>query len=205
MNAMPTAKDFFEDYTSSVTKGYWDDYHDNSQWTVCVTQIIRRIIEKYGLTSQTEYYRIDITGWKSHWEEISDQASKLGLNPHLWDLEIAIEHENSSSDWTDELVKLVHIRCPLKVIIGYTPCDMRGTGGLEDQRLAFASELMKKVKAFDPGAREQYLIIFGNSAPKDSKSPTYSDYGYRGYIYDSDRNAFVELLPSADAQVCCML
>ncbi|WP_156036275.1 hypothetical protein [Butyrivibrio sp. AE3004] len=28
---------------------------------------------------------------------------------------MVIEHKNDISDWTDEVIKLVHIKCPLKV------------------------------------------------------------------------------------------
>ncbi len=181
---MVDAKRFFEDYISVITKDYWDEYHNNTLWTDVVTKLIREQIENYGLESQTEYYRIDVTGWKSHWNDVKAQAKEVGMKPHLWDLEIAVEHENNSSDWSDELIKLAHIRCPLKVIIGYTPCDLRGVGGIEEARLAFASRILQKVKAFDPASKEQILVILGNSAPKESAHPTYTDYGYRGYYFD---------------------
>ena len=189
---MIDAKQFYEDYVSLVTDQYWDVYHDNSQWTACVTKLLRELIEKYGFTSQTEYFRIDVTGWVSHWEDIAAEAAELGLRPHLWNLKVAVEHENDSSDWTDELVKLTHIRCPLKVIIGYTPCDMRKSGGLEDRRLSFAARLLRGVDALDPASKEQYLVILGNSAPKHSSSPKYTDYGYRGYFYDYEAGHFMQ-------------
>ena len=190
---MIDAKQFYSDYVSAVTKEYWGDYHDNSRWTERVTRLIREQIEKYGLESQTEYFRIDITGWESRWNVIKEEAHKVGLNPHLWDLRIAVEHENNSSDWSDELVKLAHIRCPLKVIIGYTPCDLRDSGGKEDERLAFAAKVLQMVDAFDPTSREQILVILGNSAPSKSSSRAYSDYGYRGYIYDYASGKFMTL------------
>ena len=190
---MIDAKQFYSDYVSAVTKEYWKDYHDNSRWTERVTQLIRKQIEAYGLESQTEYFRIDITGWESRWNDIKEAAHKVGLNPHLWDLRIAVEHENNSSDWSDELIKLVHIRCPLKVIIGYTPCDLRNSGGKEDERLSFAAKVLQMVDAFDPNSQEQILVILGNSAPSKSSNPSYSDYGYRGYIYDYADGKFLTL------------
>lgn len=115
------------------------------------------------------------------------------MNPHLWDLRIAVEHENNSSDWSDELIKLAHIRCPLKVIIGYSPCDLRYPGGKENERLSFAAEVLQMVDAFDPSSQEQILVILGNSAPSKSSNPAYSDYGYKGYIYDYAGGKFVTL------------
>ena len=188
---MINAKQFYKDYVSLVTAQHWNEYHDNSRWTARITKLIRELIEKkYGLTSQTEYFRIDITGWISHWEDIAAEAKDLWLQPHLWNLKIAVEHENNSSDWTDELVKLTHIRCPLKVIIGYTPCDMRAAGGLEDDRISFAARLLQSIEAFDPESEEQYLVILGNSTPKRSTSPKYTDYDYRGYLYDYELKQF---------------
>lgn len=73
---MIDAKHFYSDYVSAVTKEYWEDYHDNSRWTERVTQLIRKQIEKYGLESQTEYFRIDITGWESRWNVIKEAAHK---------------------------------------------------------------------------------------------------------------------------------
>ena len=181
---MISAKQFYSDFVTIVSKEYWNDYHDNSRWTDRITHLTRKLIEKYGFESQTEYFRIDITGWKSRWEDIKEAAHEVGLNPHLWDLKIAVEHENNSSDWSDELIKLAHIRCPLKVIIGYTPCDLREAGGKEDERLAFAASVLQKVEAFNPASNEEILVILGNSSPKSSSSPMYTEYGYRGYIFD---------------------
>lgn len=187
------AKQFYNDYASLITNQYWDEYHDNSRWTDRVTALIESILQKNGLTAQREYFRIDVTGWVSHWTEVSDEASDLGLRPHLWDLKAAVEHENNSADWTDELVKLAHIRCPLKVVIGYTPCDIRGEGELEEKRLAFAARLLQRVEAFDSAFREQYLLILGNSGPKSSTNPSYTEYGYRGYLYNDSARAFLPL------------
>ena len=37
----------------------------------------------------------------------------------LWDFEVAIEHENHGDKWFDELVKLAHVQCGLRVLISY--------------------------------------------------------------------------------------
>lgn len=186
---MPDAKRFFYDFTAAVTDAYWDDYHNSDEWTGRVTEIIVDLIKSYGLRWQKEYFRIDISGWSGRWKEIEKEAKSVGLNPHLWDLKIAVEHENDPKDWTDELVKLAHIRCPLKVIIGYAPCDERDAGS-EDRKLDFAANVLKKLDVFDPHTREELLLILGNAAPKHKDSPDYETYGYRGYIYDNTENRF---------------
>ena len=140
---------------------------------------------------QHEYFRIDTTGWKKRYKELNaERAKALGLNRHLWDLEIAVEHENNHTDWLDELIKLIHIRCPLKVVIGYTPSDTREH---DFDKLNFAAECMNKVRAFENSSKEEYLIILGNCAPKDKKSPPYSRFDYRGYLYQYDKRNFEKL------------
>lgn len=190
---MTDARSFYSDFVSSVTMDYWEEYHDNTRWTGLVTKLLRKQIESYELTSQTEYFRIDVTGWKSHWKDIEGRACEVGLKPHLWDLKIAVEHENNSSDWSDELIKLAHIRCPLKVIIGYTPCDLRAEGK-EGRRLEFAADSLKMVEAFASASREEpkeeFLLILGNSSPHSSSNAAYSDYGYRGYLFDYSVGSF---------------
>ncbi len=133
MNAI----EFFTEYKKRVnaeTVGM-NIYQDNKAFTELINKrVIPEIIEsqsKPTLTAQNEYFRIDTVGWISRWDDVKDEAKRMGLNPHLWDLKVAVEHENSSSDWTDEVIKLIHVKCPLKVIIGYNNSDKRGEEELE--------------------------------------------------------------------------
>ena len=87
--------------------------------------IVHKIIEDAGMTAQHEYFRIDTVGWITRYQEMEQEAHELELSAHLWDLEIAVEHENSEQDWTDEVIKLIHVKCPLKVVISYNYCDER--------------------------------------------------------------------------------
>ena len=114
----------------------------------------------------------------------------LRLNPHLWDLCIAVEHENDPEDWTDELIKLAHISCPLRVIIGYAPCDDRMEG--EMRRLKLAAMWLNKTSAFATGSGE-FLLVFGNSAAND-RSVDYDFYDYRGYQFDYESNEFTRIM-----------
>lgn len=162
-----------------------------ANFTEYVTTAIREIIEKeFCLNSEKEYFRIDIIGWKDRKEEIENQANQIKMNPHLWDLRIAVEHENAIADWTDELIKLIHIRCPLKVIIGYNHCDCRRENEIE--KLAVASSWMKEVDAFDPTAKETYLLVLGNGSPLLSKE-TYNSFDYQGYVFDYEKDCFLRV------------
>lgn len=183
------AVNFFNKFKSKITEDkYLDVYKNNSEFTDFVTREINEIIREMGYTSQNEYFRIDATGWISKADSIKDLAKENEMNPHLWDLKIAVEHENNQFDWTDELIKLVHIRCPLKVIISYNYCDRRDD--LEYQRLSFAAECMNKTDAFDNNSSEEYLIILGNCY---SKNKDYTNFDYRGYIYNYEYKNFMAI------------
>ena len=106
--------------------------------------IVDRIIESEdGLIPQHEYLRIDSIGYKHRYTEISEEeAREVGLNRHFGELAIAVEHENSKHDWMDEVIKLLHVRCPLKVVISYNYCDCREE--MEINKLGFIAKYMKK-------------------------------------------------------------
>ena len=119
------------------------------------------------------------------------RSSSVGLNPHLWDLKIAVEHENNLNDWSDEIIKLVHIKCPLKVIIAYNHCNERGDE--EQKKLDFIAECMRETEAFKAGEGvEEYLVIIGNAYSSETKNAEYEDCGYVGYLYDWESNSFVK-------------
>ncbi|WP_155994816.1 hypothetical protein [Butyrivibrio sp. WCE2006] len=172
---------------------YFEIYRDFKAFTELVNKyVIHNIIENdpSGLTVQHEYYRIDTVGWKSNYKDIVDDASDAGLNPHLWDLEVAIEHENDVCDWTDEVIKLIHIKCPLKVIICYNHHDIRNENDLE--KLSFVADCMNKVKAFHYGD-EEYLLIIGNASNSITHKASYNCFDYRGYVLDSRDMKFSRL------------
>ncbi len=179
-----TAQEFYRTFQVSLSDDWFKtNYKNSSRWTGIIDYIINGIIVNDDLTFEKEYYRIDYIGWKENKEIIRNQAERVEMLPCLWNLRIAVEHENNQKDWTYELVKLVHISCPLKVVIGYTPCDERGPGGLEEQRLEYAATLMSKVEAFKNTSGDEYLVILGNASPKNKSNPMYDDFGYCGYIY----------------------
>lgn len=112
---------------------------------------------------------------------MQDEEKEFNLNAHLWDLKIAVEHENSPKDWTNEIVKLIHIKCPVKVVIGYNYCDERDT--VEQDKLDYIAKWMQEVSAFSYGTDEEYLLIFCNCYNPKSKAD-YNIFDYRGYLYN---------------------
>ena len=180
------AETFYNDFVKAVSENKdknWQKYKNDTKWTSVATGLICRIIRRHGLEITKEYLRVDIIGWKQRVDEIKDDADKVGMKPWLWDLEVAVEHENKENDWTYELVKLTDIRCPLKVVIGYTCGNNRDN--LESKRIAYAAELLQKRNVDE---NEDYLVILGEAKPFRKE-----EFDYRGYLYDSKKKAFVNL------------
>lgn len=188
---MATAHDFFAHFKAKTSHEEMMPLYrkGGSRFTEAIIKIIEEVIEDvFQYDHGREYYRIDVSGWSNRKEEITEDISHLGMAKHLWDLKIAVEHENDLDDWTDELIKLAHVKCPLKVIVGYSPCDQRE----EDERgkLMCAAAWLKKLKVYDTFKEEELLLILGNSSPK-CKGLNYESFDYRGYIYSWEREAFL--------------
>lgn len=193
LNAVEFYKKFKESLVEErVYKGrrYLEIYRDTkfSAFTDLVNKkLIHKIVRESGLSVSHEYFRIDTIGWSGKYLELDEKEAKnLGLKRHLWNLKIAVEHENDKKDWLDEVIKLVHIRCPLKVIIGYNRCDQRDKQ--EKDKLAYVAKCMQMVKAFHTADQEEYLIILGNA--KGSNGKSYTCFDYRGYLYNQDKQQF---------------
>lgn len=134
-------------------------YSRNKKWTENTTKWIEKILTGTEITNilgkkaetSREYYRIDITSWIQREDELD--TKNIGLSPHLWDLEAAVEHENNSKEWLDEVCKLAYIRCPLRVVIGY------GTDNL-NEKIKIAKKILSETNAFTDDDQE-FLIILG--------------------------------------------
>lgn len=195
------AREFFEQYISMVKEwypfddknNYFDIYStDAPAFTRLINNsVVPEIIKRAGLEYQNEYFRIDTVGWRTKYQIIESESKELGLVPHLWDLKVAVEHENSKSDWLDEVVKLTHIRCPLKVVIAYVHCDERGD--TEMRKINLAHKCICLTEAFERYADEEFLIIIGNGAPLKKANGSYDKFGYRGYVLKKGNDSFVEL------------
>ena len=99
---------------------------------------------------------------------------------------IAVEHENDATDWNDEVIKLAHVRCPLKVVIGYNACNNRDDGDFI--KLAFVAECLRQLLCFNSDHKDEFLIILGNC--KGTNRQDYDAFDYRGYVYDYTERVF---------------
>ena len=108
-----TAQEFYRAFQDSLSVDFMKEYTSGRRWTETITRIMEQIICNAGYRFAKEFYRIDYIGWMEKKNQVENEANDLDMTPCLWDLKIAVEHENDQADWTYELVKLVHISCPL--------------------------------------------------------------------------------------------
>ena len=172
------------DINSSTREKAIAEYPHTKSFTEFIIKEINKIIESQGLHPQNEYFRIDSMGYKSRWQELDE---KKGFNPHLWDLEIAVEHENDSKDWLDEVIKLAHVCCPLRVVIGYVPMNQRDR---DQGLLGYASEALKKLNCRNNILSGEFMVILGNC---DTKKKVENYFNYKAYVLDTQEIQFKEL------------
>ena len=190
MSEKVSAKKFMEDFNKiTLDNRATVLYQTKKPYTKFVTLKIREQIKKYNLTAKQEYYRIDIIGYDSHYEDAKNKAN-APIATYAWDLKIAVEHENDDNLWMDEVVKLAHICCDLRVVIGYLPMNKRATG--EDEKcLEYIVDVIKThCKCFEnlQNKDNEFMIIIGNSGT-DSKHPeTY--FNYKGYLFNPETEKF---------------
>ena len=181
---------FFKEYKNKINeKEYMWAYKNNKVFTEIVTKAINDIIEeKTDLQSQNEYFRIDVSAYRSRTDDFKSQYSGE-MNIYLWDMMIAVEHENDLKDWLYEISKLTHIRCPLKVVISYNRYDERET---DMDKLKHASAVLQASSTYKSMENddEEWLVLLGNCRSKDSE---YSLFDYRGYLYSFGEREFVQI------------
>ena len=113
------------------------------------------------------------------------KAKDYKLKKHFWYLGVAVEHENDQTDWTDELVKLLYINCPLRVVIGYYPEELSKENLNEITR--YAAILIDSANANQAlvTEKQQYLLILGknHSNPDNLNKNSYTPYIYKNGIF----------------------
>lgn len=163
---------FKEDKEGKAIK-YW---LSSKAYTQFILGAIERFLKEQYLGTSKEYYRIDLTAWTQLKNEDYFLLKDKDFEKYLWDLEVAVEHENNDKSWMDEVVKLMHVNCPLRVVIGYLPVK-------EDKNIyisALNSEI-KKIKAYKDMDKGEFLLIIGDSKCKGIKEKFchYTPYVFR--------------------------
>lgn len=171
-------------------------YDNNPAFTNCVVERINAIIEKLDYNYQNEYFRIDASGWRPRWTELQENIERpKKFNAHLWDLMIAVEHENDPKDWLDEIVKLAHICCPLRVVIGYLSvkqAEKYDTFKEYDMLyLDYAAKALTKLGCYYNLQHGEFMVVLGNS---DTGRNPEKYFNYRAYVFDGAKERFVPLV-----------
>ena len=195
------AKEFFKNLKVVLSKKeeFKTLYHDNTRWTGFIKGITEEMIGKNCISR--EYYRIDSLKYqytdfyqsyneKNHREYFYD---KYYLSTYNWKNIYAIEYENDSRNWTDELVKLAHIRSDLKVIIAYSEWGENKDFycNLVAEKMKFAVKLLQACQ--QDAINDKWLIVFGPCGANEKKK--YDDEKIVDYFigYEMVNGQFVKI------------
>ena len=169
------------------------DWNSREKFTKTIISFIENILpNNKEYYRQREYYRIDLVGWKNQKNELEKSNIKPNttytLNEHFWSLDIAIEHENDQFDWTDELIKLLYVNCPLRIVIGYYPENLSEES--KKETLDYASKIVTLANKDQTLIRsnQEYMLILGKNHT-DSKQLGKNTYS--AYIYDNALKKFI--------------
>ena len=203
------ANDFWTNFRDEIERNrttlesVWDSRSDERGQGTPFTDEMKDVIDAAvkrtcpHLATQREYYRIDLIGWlqknteKKERYAIEDGIAGYHLNKHAWDFDIAVEHENDPSDWSDEVVKLAYICCDLRVVIGYFPYVKQGKEAMQQNYLTAVADTLQTLGCKDNMAHGTFMVILGDVLRGEAED--FKKLSYTPYIYRSDRNRFEPL------------
>lgn len=150
---------FWREFSTKVTQlGRPEDYQRPSVWTSVIDRAFDASAHALGFEGKSvakEFYRVDHTLW-----QLDDREEE-------WDLVLAFEHENGPT-WTEELMKLAHLSCPLRVLISYHDYSLEPNILVQVQR---AVELLKRRP--HRARSGTWLLAFGPVAQEDREFSCY--------------------------------
>jgi len=167
-------------------------WRNRADFTNIIIPRISKILEGVGFSHrhQYEYYKIDLIGWQDLKQKapVPPKIKGYRIKEHFWQLGVAVEHENDQTDWTDELVKLMYVNCPLRVVIGYIPEGLKREERAEV--LAYASRVVTELNMGHITDGQEYMLILGeNHAEPDKLSAD----TYQAYVYNLRLREFEQL------------
>ena len=202
------AINFYNEFIDCIKKGVdnngdWveskERYYDKFTNYINKELMPKKCFPKFSSDFSNEYYRFDVSSWEQLKSRIEDICKEVNMNPHLWDLRIAFEHENNPKDWFDEVIKLLYIDCPLKVVVGYNKYETRFINNKESDKSklnALCLILSKLNRIKDLLSKNEFLIILGNCGSGFEEKQGTEYFGYKGYkLYiDGEMVKYIELL-----------
>lgn len=190
------AKTFYEKFSSIIEKNRvagqkaWP--HDKDFTDFIIPKIKETITACGEYETQKEYFRIDAIGWEQKrgktGVDFPEEKDNYKFQEYAWNLKIAVEHENNDKLWMDEIIKLAHIFCDLRVVIGYIPLSLKNE---HDNYLKFVSDTIKKSELNDNMKNGAFLLIIGNS--KCNNKEQYLNYTPYLYIKEDEEYKFKKM------------
>lgn len=127
-------------------------YTDSASWTAFMTQLMKNMAYDFSCVETTEYWpKIDVGYFDNGGEDWGE-----------WAFEVAIELENSSKTWHQELSKLASINAGLKVLVTYDDNEDHIKETLEK----FIA--IKKSRKYE-APNTAWLVIIGPNHPPDKQ------------------------------------
>lgn len=196
---MITARKFFEELQTKLYKSdamYEGDSYDkvyirSKRYTKLINkEIVPAILRAHNMSVSYEYYRTDVSGWSQKPDNtLEKEFLKFDMKWHSWKLNFVFEHENNYRDWNDEIIKLLYLNCPLRVVVGYNDADKRNDILFGDcHKLDIISKVIANLNI---EIKDEFLIIIGNRGKGfDISHGIENFFGYKAYLYDSNLKSF---------------
>jgi len=132
------------------------------RWTDFIINILKKIGTDLGFEVAKEYFGIDVGYFTVDSKDRFD-----------WNLDVAIEHENSDKTWMDEVCKLAHIAAQQKILIAYY-----NYLGAEESLESMLERAVERIKSRKYKTRPQsWVFIFG---------PTSVDINHSFKVFEYD-------------------
>jgi hypothetical protein len=143
-----------------------------------------------------EYFKIDLVGWRQkkdtdyYFENENNSNRGYKLKKFAWDLDFALEHENNPNDWTDEVIKLAHIYCNLRVVIGYFSFenDKNANHSMQMKCLSEVSSTLSALDCAENIKPYSFLLILGDKKIRHRKD--LESLKYVAYVYEDKKRGF---------------
>ena len=185
-----TAEQFWKKFKENICgneelSNVWNNTKEFTR--LIMNQLDEKILASDSLEeikTEREYFRIDLISYK---DTSKNKISCGKLQNCSWDLIAAVEHENDSRLWVDEVVKLAHIACPLRVVIGYLPKKQKDIQIAHSKYLKKVTETLNQIDAWKYTSKYgDYLIIIGDCelSKNDIKC------SYTPYLYEQKSQSF---------------
>ena len=175
-----TAHDFWVRFQKEICGnselcGLW---YDSTAFTERMMEKLENVIREEHCKTEREYFRIDLISYQC--KEQYGSALLGSLKNYSWNLVTAVEHENNRRLWVDEVIKLAHIACRLRVVIGYLP--VQDDYGHESYLHRVAEEL-RGIDAWEhTQSCGEFMILIGDCKLEGQETAcrcVYTPYVYR--------------------------